>query len=439
MKRREFVGAAAAVTAAMSTRQAIGANDRVVVGLVGCGARGLTVANAMRQTPGVEYGAVADVYLPNAQHAREWAGPSATAYQDFRKLLDRKDIDAVHVATPDHWHAGVTVLACQAGKDVYVEKPLAHNIREGRRMVEAARRYNRIAMAGMQHRSAPHYKEVQRIVQSGQLGHVHFVRVWNYVEMAPNGIGRVPDTPVPEGLDWDFYLGPAPKVPFNRKRFIETFRWFRDYSGGYITDYGTHRFDTVHQVMGATAPVSVSAMGRRFLIHDAGDIPDILQATFEYPNFILSYEANVLNGHGMGGRTPGMQYYNATGADDRPHGEAYYGTNGTLIADRIGYEIYPAFRPEGKPVARFHMNSTDATVLHAANFIRAVKSRERPEADIEVGLRSTTVPLLANISYDTGRKLHWDAEKEEVIGDADATRRLGRAARKEWDWSIIAG
>jgi predicted dehydrogenase len=433
MDRRKFVGVAA--SAALAARQAVGANDRVVMGLVGCGARGLTVANAMKQAPGVEFAGLADVYLPNADHAREWAGSGATAYQDFRRLLERKDIDAVLVSTPDHWHAAVTVLACQAGKDVYVEKPLAHNIREGRRMVEAARRYNRIAQVGMQHRSAPHYKEVQRIVQSGELGDVHLVRVWNYVEMAPKGIGRVADTAAPDGLDWDFYLGPAPKAPFNRKRFLSTFRWFRDYAGGYITDYGTHRFDTVHQVMGATAPLTVSATGGRFLIHDAGDIPDILQVTYQYANFILSYEACLLNGHGMGGRTPGMQYYSARGADDRPHGEAYYGTNGALFADRIGYEIYPAGQPEGKAPERFHMNSTDATVAHAANFIRAVRSRERPEADIETGLRSTTVPLLGNISYDTGRKLHWDAEKEEITGDAEASRLLGRAARKEWDWA----
>jgi predicted dehydrogenase len=264
---------------------------------------------------------------------------------------------------------------------------------------------------------------------------VNFVRVWNYVESAPNGIGRVPDVDPPVGLDWDFYLGPAPKVAYNRKRFLGTFRQFRDYSGGYITDYGTHRFDTVHQVMGATAPRSISAAGGRFVIHDAGDVPDLMQVTYEYPGFILSYEACLLNGHGMGGRTAGMQYYNMRGTEDRPHGEAYYGTNGTLIADRIGYELYPPFRAEGKPVERFHMNTTDATVLHAANFIKAVRSRERPEADIEVGLRSTTVPLLGNIAYDTGRKLHWDSEKEDFVGDAEASKLLGRVSRKEWDWA----
>jgi predicted dehydrogenase len=431
VERRAFLAATAA-----SAQRVMGANDRVRVGLVGCGGRGRYVAGFMREAPNVEFVACADVYLPNAQRARDWAGPDATAYQDFRKLLERKDVDAVQVATPDHWHAAVAVLACQAGKDVYVEKPLSHNIREGRAMVEAARRHNRIVMAGMQHRSAPHYKEVQNIVQSGQLGKVHFVRVWNYVNMSPHGIGREPDAAVPDGLDWDFYLGPAPKVPFNRKRFLGSFRFFRDYAGGYITDYGTHRFDTVHQIMGATAPKTVCATGRKFHIDDSGDIPDVMQVTYEYPDFVLSYEAILLSGVGAAARTPGMKYYNARGEFDRPHGEAYYGTAGTLFADRIGYEIYPDDKPEGgKAPERMHMNTTDATRLHAARFIECVRSRQRPEADVEVGHRSTTVPLLGNVSYDTGRKIVWDAEKERCVGDPEADLKLGRIARKEWKWA----
>jgi predicted dehydrogenase len=434
MRRRYFLSATAA---ALAGQRAHGANDRIVAGLIGCGGRGRYVANFMREAPGVEFAAAADVYLPNAEKAREWAGTSGAAYQDFRRLLDRKDIDVVIVATPDHWHAGATVLACQAGKDVYVEKPLAHNVREGRAMVEAARRHNRIVQAGTQHRSAPHFKEVQELVQSGAIGRVHFVRVWNYVNMAPRGIGRETDSPAPDGLDWDYYLGPAPKVPFNRKRFLSTFRWFRDYAGGYITDFGTHRFDTVHQIMGATAPRTVSAAGGRFYIDDAGDIPDTLQVTYEYPGFILSYESTFLSGHGVGGRLPGMRYYGMKGQWDRPNGQAYYGTNGTILCDRIGYEVYPDAKPESKAPEHMQMNTSDATRLHTARFIEAVRSRQKPEADVEIGHRSTTVPLLGNIAYDTGRKLHWDAVTEEVTGDADATRRLGRDARSEWNWINI--
>ncbi len=428
MQRRHFLGSAAA--AAFAAQRIRGANDRIAVGLIGCGGRGRYVAGLMREAHGVEYGAVADVYLANAERAKEWAGPQAQAYQDFRRLLERKDIDAVHIATPDHWHAAITVLACQAGKDVYVEKPLAHNVREGRAMVEAARRYNRIVQAGTQHRSSPHFREAEKIVQSGALGKVNWVRVWNYTNLYPQGIGHEADSEPPTGLDWDFYLGPAPSVPFNRKRFLVTYRWFWDYSGGYITDFGTHRLDTVHQIMNVTAPRTVTASGGRFSLRDDGEIPDVLQVTYEYPGFVLSYESCLLNGHGVGGRTPGMKYYNARGAEDRPNGMAFYGTNGALYADRVGYEVYP--EPKS-PLERTQKNTTDATRLHTANFIECVRSRQTPAADVETGHRSTTVAHLGNIAFKTGKKLHWNAETEEFIDDGDASKLLARQARKPWD------
>src|SRR5215467_15296417 len=208
MDRRDFLrGASAAGMTALSASRVLGANDRINIGLIGCGGRGRYVARLMRDSsPNVAYTAVADVYDKNAGIACEWAGSDARSFQDFRKLLELKDIDAVHIATPDHWHAISTVMACEAGKDVYVEKPLAHNVREGRAMVAAARKHKRIVQAGTQHRSAPHYREVERIIQSGELGEVRFVRVWNYSNLTPNGIGRTPDGQPPEGLDWDFYL-----------------------------------------------------------------------------------------------------------------------------------------------------------------------------------------------------------------------------------------
>jgi len=317
-----------------------------------------------------------------------------------------------------------------------VEKPLAHNVREGRAMVNAARRYNRIVQAGTQHRSSPHFREVAKVVQSGGLGKVHWVRVWNYTNLFPQGIGHEPDSEAPAGLDWNFYLGPAPEVPFNRKRFLVTYRWFWDYSGGYITDFGTHRLDTVHQVMGVTAPKTVAATGGRFSLRDDGEIPDVLQVTYEYPGFVMSYETCLLNGHGVGGRTPGMKYYNAKDIEDRPNGMAYYGTNGALYADRIGYEIYPEPKRPGssaQPIERTQMNTTDATREHAANFIECVRSRRMPNAEVEIGHRSTTVAHLGNIAFKTGKKLHWNAETEEFTDDGDASKLLARQARKPWD------
>jgi predicted dehydrogenase len=405
------------------------AKDRVRLGLIGCGGRGRYLAGLARSIPGVEIAAVSDVYEENAGRALRMGVEGARSFGDFRRLLELEDVDAVLVATPDHWHAIPMVLACEAGKDVYVEKPLAHNVREGRAMVEAARRHRRIVQVGTQHRSAEHFREAARIVQSGELGEVRFVRVWNFGNLFPKGIGREPDSDPPPGLDWDLYLGPAPRVPFNRLRFLGTYRWFWDFAGGTITDFGTHRFDTVHQIMGVDAPRTVSGAGGKLSLKDAGETPDVLQVTYEYPGFVLSYEACSLNAHGVGGRTPGMRYYNAKGFEDRPNGMAFYGTNGALFADRIGYEIYP----EGDRIQVRRKNTADATADHLRNFVDCVRSRATPNAGVEAGHRATLVGHLGNIAYKTGRKLHWDAERETIPGDAEAARLLRREARKPWD------
>lgn len=426
--RRRFLGSAAFT--ASSYAAILGANERLRAALIGCGGRGRYVARFLREAPDTVFAAVCDVRAAQAQSAREWAGGDASAYSDFRRVLERKDVDAVLVATPDHWHANITILACEAGKHVYVEKPLAHNIREGRAMVEAARRHNRIVQVGTQHRSAPHYREVQEIVQSGKLGEVHFVRVWNYFNMLPDGIGRVPDSDVPEGTDWELYLGPAPKRPYNAKRIGPAFRWFWDYAGGTITDFGVHRFDTVHQVMGADTPSAVSASGGRYTLRDMGEMPDTLQVTWEYPGFVLSYESSTLNAHGLGGRSAGMKYYNMAGDEDRPHGEAYYGTKGTLLADRIGYEIFPE---PGKGLAPSRRNTTDATSIHAKHFADCVRGLAKTCADVETGHRGTAVAHLGNIAYKTGRKLRWDGQKEQFVNDAAANQLLFRVPRKPWD------
>lgn len=424
MNRRAFV-----TTSALSFSRVFGANDRVRVGLIGCGGRGRYVARFMREAPNVDFVAVADVYQPSANAAREWAGTDAKAFQDFRKLLELRDLDAVLVATPDHWHSTATILACQAGKDVYAEKPLAHNIREGRAMVAAARRYDRIVQVGTQHRSAPHYAEVADLVQSGRIGKVHFVRVWNYSNMLPNGIGKEPDGVAPSGLDWDMYCGPAPLRPYNRKRFQSTFRFFWDYAGGTITDFGTHRFDTVHQIMGADRPLKISATGGRFELADAGEMPDVLQVTYEYPGWVLSYESSNINEHGLGGRTAGMNYYHANSADNRPHGEAFYGTAGTIFSDRIGFEIYPE---KDKKAERRWVQAKDAVPEHTRKFIDSVRNHKPSNADVEVGHRATAIGHLGNIAFKTGLKLEWDAEREEFKNSPAANQLLGREPRASW-------
>ena len=448
MRRRQFVvkTSAAVVGTALSARRVLGANERVNVALIGCGARGRLLANLVKQTPGAAVTALCDVYDQQVAQARESASEGARGFKDFREVLDQKDIDAIVVATPDHWHGILAVLACQAGKDAYVEKPLAHNVKESRAIVEAAKRSKRIVQHGTQHRAAPHYREVQEIVQNGTLGEVRYVRIWNFQNLYPNGIGREADTRPPAGLDWDLYLGPAPLVPFNRARFLGTYRWFWDYAGGWVTDFGTHRFDSFHQVMGVDAPRTVVATGGRFGLKDSGETPDLLQATYEYPGFIMSYEVCALNAHGAGGRTPEMAYYQMRGEFDRPHGEAFYGTNGTLISDRIGYEIYPEMEPPqrraerensgAKPAFRAErkvVKGRDTTDLLVKNFLECVKSRQRPIASAEIGHRSTIVPLIGNIAYRTGRKLRWNAEQEAFEGnEPEGTALLGRQHRKPW-------
>lgn len=432
MLRRSF-----ALTTALSAARVLGANDRINVALIGCGGRGRYVAKLMRDAGNCAYAAVADVYKTNGEIAREWAGADAKYFADFRKLLDSKDIDAVHIATPDHWHAIISVLACQAGKDVYVEKPTSLTIREGRIMVNAARKHNRIVQVGTQHRSAPHFQKIAEIIQRGDIGEVKFVRVWNYANHTLTMRKPRPDAEPPEGLDWDMYLGPSPKVPFNPFRFLGTYRYFWDYSGGYITDFGNHRLDTMQQIMNVTAPKTISASGGLYVVKDGRETPDFLTVTYEYDGFIATYEGSNLNGHGMGGRTPGHKYYNARSESDQPNGIAFYGTDATIYAERIGWEMFPEPAAQGRTraatVKRVWENNEEPTKLHCANFLECVRSRKTPNADIEIGHRGTSVALLGNIAMRSGKKLHWDAKKEEFTGAPDASAMLTRSFRKPWD------
>ncbi|MGQ9635566.1 MAG: Gfo/Idh/MocA family protein [Bryobacteraceae bacterium] len=471
MQRRRFLktsaGAGFAAFSAASAGGIYGANNRLNVGLIGCGGRGVLVARLMRGTPediqamapasyregkmdprlaaprNVEINALCDVYGSRMESAKRWT-PQARTYSDFRKLLEQKDVDAVIIATPDHWHAPMLILACEAGKDVYLEKPVMYRLREARPMIEAVRKHKRIVMIGTQHRSGGHFAQAAKIVQSGQLGEVKFVRVWNCV--LTGGSPPVPDSDPPPDLDWDFWLGPAPKVPFNRARL--SYRNFMDYTNGIISDYGNHRFDSVHQIMGKEIPLKVSSSGGRLNRATAGDILDYQLATYEYPDFVVSYEAIMYNGHGVGGRTPGMRYYGMRGEYDRPHGMAFYGTNGTLFVDRIGMEAFPAVTggrggrgatdapvpPAGqKPLERFWMNEDEPTPLHAKNFVDCVRERRDPSPNIETGARATAVSLIGNVAFWTGRKLTWDDKTWTFPGDREAEKYTFRPYRKPWD------
>lgn len=467
MDRRSFLkqsaGAGFTALAAASAARVYGANERLNVGLIGCGGRGTFDARLMRGTPediktvapanyhdgkldprltaprNVEIAALCDVYGSRMESAKRWA-PQARTYDDFRKLLEQKDIDAVIIASPDHWHAAMTILAAEAGKDIYLEKPVMYRLREAKPMIEAVRRNKRICMVGTQHRSGDHFAQAAKIVQSGQLGEVRFVRAWNYVRAG--GGAPMPDSEPPADLNWDYWLGPAPKVPFNRARL--GYRSFMDYTNGIISDYGNHRFDSIHQIMGKEIPLKVSSSGGRTSRPRAGDILDYQLATYEYPDFVLTYEAVTYNGHGLGGRTPGMRYYGMQGQEDRPHGMAFYGTNGTMFVDRIGMEIYPDVRGPGrggaalpesgqKPLQRFFMNEDEPTPLHTKNFVDCVRERRDPSPNIEVGVRATAISLIGNVAFWTGRKLTWDDKSWSFPGDKEAEKYMFRPYRKPWD------
>jgi predicted dehydrogenase len=453
--RRDFVKASAAGMTALSYQRVLGANERINLALIGCGGRGRGVARSMKEVApnDVAYIAAADVYMTNTEQARTWAGADAKGFQDFRKVLDMKDVDAVHIATPDHWHAIASVMACQAGKDVYVEKPTSLTVKEGRAMVNAARKHNRIVQVGTQHRSAPHFMKIAEMIQRGDIGQVRFIRVWNYMNHTlGGGMRNRAGEQAPKDLDWDMYCGPSAKVPFDANRFLGSFRYFWDYSGGYITDFGNHRLDTMQQIMGVSAPNTVSASGGIYVMKDGRETPDFLSVTYEYDNFIVTYEGSNINTHGMGGRTPGHRYYNSRGEWDQPNGIAFYGTEATIFAERIGWEIFPEPEPmagrrragieEAPPaprkraagVKRMWENVEEPTRAHCLNFVESVKARKTPHADIEIGHRGTSMCLLGNIAMKTGKKLRWDAKKEDFVGAPDASAMLSRSFRKPYDW-----
>lgn len=404
-----------------------GANDRINVALIGAGRQGISnLKNAMRHT-NVDVAAVCEVYQPNLAKGIAVA-PKAQQFTDFRRVLDQKDIHAVIIATPDHWHPIQTILACEAGKDVYVEKPIGVSVAEGRKMVEAAQRHRRVVQVGTQQRSGKHFQQAAEVVKSGRIGTVAQVRTWNYGNEAPDGIGNPPDGDPPPDLDWDMWLGPAPRRAFNANRFgvfpdrWSSFRWFWDYAGGMMTDWGVHWLDIVQMVLAVDAPQFITAVGGNFVLKDNRETPDTLIASFQYPGFICTYENRVTNAAPINGKTNGM---------------LFHGTDGTLFIDRQGFEIVPEKRTTGgTAVERTERmkgeNSNQHHQDHMLDFIECVQSRRTPVSDIEAGHRSTSTALLGNIAYRTGRRIEWDASSERIVGDRDAARYLTRDYRRPW-------
>jgi predicted dehydrogenase len=409
----------------------LGAAERVRVGFIGLGNRGDQVLDAFLQQPDVEIAGVCDLYQPYVDFAAGKSGSHPKGFNDYRRLLDMKDLDAVVIGTPDHWHALQTIHACQAGKDVYVEKPLSLCVAEGRKMVEAVRKYGRVCQVGIQRASSPMLNEVVELIRGGAIGKVTVARCFHVQNEWPKGIGNPPDEPAPSGLDWDAWLGPAPKVAYNRNRTFYRFRWFYDYSGGQLTNFGVHYTDTIQRALGQDAPLAVVAMGGKLAIEDNREIPDTMEVLWTYPGGTLVSFTQINT--------------NAALAAAKSCEIEFRGTKGTLYVYGGGYEVVPdsitpnefpartpidrslerGYRTGAKPVIEAKQVKGEAgTAAHARNFLDCVKSRETPSCDIEVGHRRTSATLLGNIAWRLKAYLEWDRGAERFTNNAEANKRL---------------
>jgi predicted dehydrogenase len=469
MSRREFLGtstlAAAAAMSAVSARTARaagGANERLRVALVGCGSRGRADAHAILKVGGADVELVALCDVDKRQSAA-----TAKAYgeqfdsrpemcQDFRRVIDRKDIDIVVIGTPDHWHAAVMMLACASGKDVYVEKPISHNIREGRAMVATARKYKRIVQVGMQQRSDPHFREATEYLRKGSpLGVISRTATFNFNNETPNGIGNPPDTDPPADVNYDMWLGAAPRRPFNPNRFHWSWRFFYDYGGGMICDWNVHIQDIVHWGMRVDAPLSIAAFGPTLahgplqqkgegykrVLKDNRETPDMMDVVYEYqtPDGHLFTQVY----------TMGKVYHR--GDLRESYGTEFYGSNGSLFINRGGWRVTPEATkvdlddPEHRTrrvtktpprTPAIKKPGDDTLEPHVKNFLDCVRSRKAEDlhCDIEIGHRTASACHLGNVALRVGRKLWWDGDREIALTqdgkpDEQANKLLTREYR----------
>lgn len=418
INRREFLnrsaGAAAAGLSALSyARAAAGPNERVNVAVMGVHGRGKALASEFASLNEAHVVAICDVdpavIPPVVKVVEEKQGNSPPRVEkDVRKLLDDKNIDALVIAAPNHWHSLAAIWGCQSNKDVYVEKPVSHNVTEGRRLVEAAKRYDRIVQVGTQRPSSPHWTAANEYVQSGKLGKVSLVRAWVIQKRVNIGKAGGPQT-VPEGVDYDLWVGPAPMKPLSRKNLHYDWHWFWDYGGGELANNGIHMIDIARRGAGVGYPVSVTSGGGKYFFDDDQETPDTQIVTFEYPNLSLVWEHRTWTNFGFEGRSSGV---------------AYYGDQGTLVADDRGWQV----TVDGKVVET--NTGSQMEMPHVQNFIDCVKARRRPNAEIEAGHISTSLCHLGNISQRLGRKLRWDGDTERFPHDDEANKLLTRAYRE---------
>ena len=443
--RRHFTQTvlAAGAVSALSASRIMGANERIRLGFIGLGNRGDQVLDGFLAHGDAQVTAVCDLNASYMDFAARKIGGAPRQIKDYRRLLELPDLDAVVISTPDHWHALQTIQACQAGKDVYVEKPLSLRVAEGRRMVEAARQNRRVVQVGIHRRSSPFCREAADFVRNGGIGKVTVARAFHIQNEWPHGIGNPPDGQPPADLDWEGWLGPAPRKPYNKNRTYYRFRWFFDYSGGQVTNFGVHYMDFIHWALGQSAPLRVTALGGRFAIEDNREIPDTLEAIWHYPGDTLVT----------------FSQFNATaGQWSRPGCEVELrGTKGTLYLFGNGYEVVPdaitpnefpartpvdreyerRYRVGAKPMIEPRKAQGRAdTAFHARNFLDCVKSRQPCNCDLETGHRSTSATLLANVAYRLHACLDWDAAAERFTNNPEANTHLDYPYRAPYGYEV---
>jgi predicted dehydrogenase len=422
-RRTFFQGAALAASAT----RVLGANDRIQVGIVGLGGRGTAHTNY--------YGSIAECRIAGLcdvnQEARERAqarvtktgGEKAKEFRDMREMFADKAIDAVSIATPNHWHALATIWACEAGKDVYVEKPASYNIHEGYRMVEAARKHKRMVQVGSQGRSSPHGIKAMQLLSEGLIGKVYMSKGLCFKRR--KSIGTTPVEPVPAGLDWDLFLGPAPMRPYTKNRFRYNWHWFWDTGNGDIGNQGVHQMDICRWGVGQPGmPNWTFSSGGKFAYEDDQETPNTQLATFDYGGVQIVFEVRGLfTGPEAGQPVKGGNTI----------GNIFLGSEGWMWFSGSGFTVY---KGESNEVAMQEKSSSDegGAVTHIKNFFAACRRRNHKEltADVEIGATSAALCHLANISYRVGRKIVWDAARKKFVGDSEADKLISRDYRKPY-------
>ncbi|MDR2497072.1 MAG: Gfo/Idh/MocA family oxidoreductase [Tannerellaceae bacterium] len=399
-------------------------SNKVRVGLIGCRSQGYSNLNVFLDYPEVECVALCDVdenWLSRraADVEKKTGRKPAALYKDWRRLIDNKNIDAVIIGTPDHWHCLQMIAAVQAGKDVYVEKPLSNTIEECNLMLRAARRYNRVVQVGQWQRSDPHWHEAATFIRDGKIGRVRTVKVWAWQDGKPT-LPVKPDSAPPAGVDYDMWLGPAPRRAFNENRFHYNFRFFWDYAGGLMSDWGVHLLDYALEGMNADLPGKTYGAGGKFAYPaDAMETPDTLMATYCYRDFNIIWDHACGINHGL---------------FDKKEGLAFYGENGTLLLTRAGWEVIPvtagnAPRMEAIP---FRKGEGKGLYRHVGDFLSCIKSRNLPAADIAIGAKVAIMSHLANISCRVGREVSWDSGASRISGDTQAESLSQALYRSPW-------